>query len=131
MSDMDDEEYDSNASFEDQGSDDDDAFDDTPDPTAKEAQYTTLDPEQCRALASKAVKSVVELLCCDEQVAQMLLRQYKWDQDKLVEGAPRPLHFVLPSAECLHPCMLSAAASSSRVHTGPAPPADAVGTAGP
>ena len=76
---------DDNESFEEEGSGDD-AFDDTPEPTSKEVDFTSLSPEQCRAKAAEAVKVVVELLCCDQQVAQMLLRQYKWDQDKLVEG---------------------------------------------
>ena len=76
---------DSNASFDEEGSDGD-AFNDAPDPTAKEAQFKSLNPEECFALANEAIKGVQELLCCDTQVAQVLLRQYKWDQDKLVEG---------------------------------------------
>ena len=100
MSDMEeDEDYfdddDDSGSFEDDGSDDDDAFNQAPDPTAKEAEFKCLAPEECKELASKAVKGVMELLCCDTQVAQVLLRQYKWDQDKLVEGehatSPAPL----------------------------------------
>lgn len=117
MSDMEeDEDYfdddDDSGSFEDDGSDDDDAFNQAPDPTAKEAEFKCLAPEECKELASKAVKGVMELLCCDTQVAQVLLRQYKWDQDKLVEAYMTDQETVAAKAGIVPP----GAADGSIVH---------------
>lgn len=82
--------YDSDDNVFDDGEDEDEDEDDTafegPVPVAKEASFAVLDKARCQALAQAKLRSVMELLCCEAGVAQMLLRQYKWDQDKLVEA---------------------------------------------
>ena len=52
----------------------------------QESTFTVLTPDECNAQAEKAVASVVELLCCEPLVAQMLLRHFRWDKDKLTEA---------------------------------------------
>lgn len=73
-------------SFDEEGSDQDDAAFEGPPPVAKKKSYDVLDPVMCLASAQKQVETVVDLLCCEPAVAQILLRRYKWDQDKLIEG---------------------------------------------
>ena len=85
MSDDDEYEYDE----DDEDEDDDVGFADAPPVQRMETTYRPLDPEACRALATRRVDEVKELLCCDGTVAAMLLRFFRWDQEKLMEGAPR------------------------------------------
>jgi len=49
--------------------------------------YTVLDPTACAALAQKEMQAVIELLCCNEEVAGILMRQFRWNREKLTEGA--------------------------------------------
>ena len=72
--------------------DGDDEMFETPAVQAKESMFTVLEPEDCEKRAMKEVTSVVDLLCCDPAVAQILLRHFKWDRDKLTDGACRPQH---------------------------------------
>jgi len=86
MSDMDmsdaDDDYDYDQSDED---DEDVGFADAPPVQRVESTYKALTPEACRTLASQKVDEVKELLCCDSTVASMLLRFFRWDQEKLME----------------------------------------------
>ena len=65
-----------------------DAFE-APPVVAVEPTFRVLTAEQCLERANAKVAEVVELLCCDTQVAALLLRRYRWDTDKLTDGAPR------------------------------------------
>ena len=64
-------------SFDEEGSDQDDAAFEGPPPVAKKKSYDVLDPVMCLASAQKQVETVVDLLCCEPAVAQILLRRYK------------------------------------------------------
>ena len=91
MSDMDDDDDyfddDDDGMDDDDGDvDDDDAFEGPP-PLRAEESFQVLSSEQCLAQAQKEISDTVDLLCCDNNVAEMLLRQYKWDRHKLAEGA--------------------------------------------
>ena len=65
-----------------------DAFE-APPVQAVEQTFRVLTPEECLARANAKVQEVVELLCCDAQVAALLLRHFRWDSDKLTDGARR------------------------------------------
>jgi hypothetical protein len=52
--------------------------------------YEVLDSAACLALALKEVEELCELLCCSEDVAGILLRQFRWNREKLTEGASSP-----------------------------------------
>lgn len=86
MSDMDDEEYGSDGYSEDESDAESHAFE-TPPIQAAELAFRVLLPEECLSNAQKQVQEVQELLCCDAQVACLLLRHFKWDRDKLTDGA--------------------------------------------
>ena len=62
--------------------------------------FNTLDPSECERQAKDSISKVVELLCCEPSVAQLLLRSYHWDKEKLTDGALSGLW--LPAA-CLAP----------------------------
>mmetsp|Transcript_2911 Transcript_2911/g.9172 ORF Transcript_2911/g.9172 Transcript_2911/m.9172 type:complete len:439 (+) Transcript_2911:58-1374(+) len=47
--------------------------------------FTVLDASECLALAQKEVDEVRELLCCSEEVASILMRQFRWNREKLTE----------------------------------------------
>ncbi len=79
----------------DDGSDDDVGFADGPPVQRQESTFTPLDNEGLRVMAGNRVDEVMELLCCDRNVAAMLLRFFRWDQEKLMEGAP-PAPLLLP-----------------------------------
>ena len=56
------------------------------------ALYQVLDTQECFALASAEVAQVYDLLCCEADVAASLLRQFRWNREKLTAGARcRPL----------------------------------------
>jgi len=52
--------------------------------------FTVLDASECLALAQKEVDEVRELLCCSEEVASILMRQFRWNREKLTEGEDAP-----------------------------------------
>lgn len=52
--------------------------------------FTVLDASECLALAQKEVDEVRELLCCSEEVASILMRQFRWNREKLTEGEEAP-----------------------------------------
>ena len=64
-------------------------------------------PELGVLLAEAEVRSVSELLCCSCDVSALLLRHFRWDREKLTDGAPAPLPahrpFVRSSACCPSP----------------------------
>ena len=70
-----------------------------------EVAFNVLSPDECQALAQKEVRDVVDMLNCEESVAQLLLRHFKWDKDKLFDGMPRPRHalatLAVPAPMCL------------------------------
>ena len=68
--------------------DENDAVFEAPAVQHQESSFQVLTPAECEAAARQAVQSVVDLLCCEEDAAQILLRRYKWDQDRLTDGAP-------------------------------------------
>jgi ariadne-1 len=45
-----------------------------------------LDAAQCKDQAARRVLEVAEVLACDLDTAQVLLRHYKWDKEKLTDG---------------------------------------------
>jgi len=67
--------------------DDDDSADcfDEPAVEQHQAAYSVLDGPTCHAMATKQVVEVAEILACDMDVAQVLLRHFKWDQEKLTD----------------------------------------------
>ena len=72
-------------------SDDDDVgFADAPPVQRVEQSFTALDGDGCRAMANTCVDEVKEVLCCDAETAAMLLRVFRWDKEKLMEGERSP-----------------------------------------
>mmetsp|Transcript_41678 Transcript_41678/g.73283 ORF Transcript_41678/g.73283 Transcript_41678/m.73283 type:complete len:132 (+) Transcript_41678:174-569(+) len=69
----------------------DDCFDE-PAVTRHDAAFAVLDEEACLALASKVVEEVSVLLCCGAEVAHSLLRSFKWDRERLIEGGTLRSH---------------------------------------
>ena len=68
------------------GDDDDVGFADAPPVQRVEPSFTALDSDGCRAMANTRVAEVKEVLCCDAAIAAMLLRFFRWDKEKLMEG---------------------------------------------
>lgn len=68
-------------------SDDDVGFADAPPVLRAEQSFTALDGAGCRAMANTCVEEVKEILCCDAASAAMLLRFFRWDKEKLMEGS--------------------------------------------
>ena len=69
---------------------DEDGFD-APQVEQSEAAYEVLDAAQCLELAQAQVRELSELLCCESETAEWLLRDFRWDREKLTEGAaPSP-----------------------------------------
>ena len=62
----------------------------------QESTFTVLSPADCDAQAKQEVQAVCELLCCDADAAHILLRHFRWDRDKLTDGAPRCLRSLAP-----------------------------------
>ena len=77
------EDYEDDSEYE----SDSDAFE-APPVLAVEQPFRVLSPEECLAKAQEQVDKVVELLCCDAQVAQLLLRHFCWDRERLTDGVP-------------------------------------------
>jgi len=63
---------------------DEDGFD-APQVEQSEAAYEVLDAAQCLELAQAQVRELSELLCCESETAEWLLRDFKWDREKLTE----------------------------------------------
>ena len=99
MDDSEEEEYD------DGSEDGDDAVFEAPAVQAQESSHVSLTPEECDAAAKAQVQSVVELLCCEPGVAHVLLRHFKWDRDKLTDGAPHAtkMRAFISSLPCCRP----------------------------
>ena len=72
-----------------------DAFE-APPVVAQDSRYHVFSPEECLRQAEAKVKDVCELLCCQPDVAHLLLRHFRWDHDKLTDGD-------LCAACCLRP----------------------------
>ena len=68
-------------------SDDDVGFASAPPVQRVEHSFTALDGAGCRAMANTCVEEVKEVLCCDAASAAMLLRFFRWDKEKLMEGS--------------------------------------------
>ena len=72
-------------------SDDDDVgFADAPPVQRVEQSFTALDCDGCRVMANTRVEEVKEILCCNAAIAAMLLRFFRWDKEKLMEGEHAP-----------------------------------------
>ena len=69
--------------------DDEHCFDSEPVRQAS-CSYEALDASACQQLAQQAVHNVSELLCCQPDVSALLLRHFRWDREKLMDGATRP-----------------------------------------
>ena len=84
----------SNGDDTDDDDDDDDdndvGFADAPPVQRIEQPFTALDSDGCRAMANTRVDEVKEILCCDAPMAAMLLRFFRWDKEKLMEGKALP-----------------------------------------
>ena len=98
---------------------DDDEYNDTvfdlPTVQHQESVFHVLTPDDCDAAAKQQVQSVQELLCCDADVAHILLRQFRWDRDKLTDGARR-------LSSCLRTsCCAAPSAPAPAPAPGPAP----------
>ena len=52
--------------------------------------FEALDAAECRQLAQQAVRNMSELLCCQPDVSALLLRHFRWDREKLMDGATPP-----------------------------------------
>ena len=76
---------------EDDCDDSDDAFE-APPLAKPDSVYAVLTPTEAAEHASKQVVEVTSVLNCDREAAILLLRHFRWDRDKLMDGA-------LPSAE--------------------------------
>ena len=85
---MSDDDFDYDDEDEDDYDDDDVGFADAPPVQRIESSFKALDSEGCRAMAGSRIDEVKELLCCDGAIAAMLLRFFRWDQEKLMEGEP-------------------------------------------
>ena len=119
----DDFEYDDEPDDDQDDSDDDVGFADAPPIQRAETSFTPLDQEACRAMANSRVDEVAELLCIDRTVAGMLLRQFTWDQEKLMEGAPLCLHPALRHTHSTRPVPVWSHVPVVRhgVHAAPSP----------
>ena len=109
MSEMsfDDEDYGSDEEYASDGGGSD-AFE-APPVLVVEAVFHVLTPAECLARAEAQVQEMTELLCCDPMVAQLLLRHFRWNRDKLTDGAhrpPNPPGHVPPFGVCvrMHVC---------------------------
>ena len=72
-------------------SDEDDVgFADAPPVRRAEQSFTAPDSAGCRAMANARVGEVKEILCCNAAIAAMLLRFFRWDKEKLMEGEHAP-----------------------------------------
>jgi len=85
MSEMDCEDYQDDMSEEEEDYDDSDECFDEPAVVQQDSQYEVFDKAACDAMAKKQVVEVAEVLCCDLDVAQILLRHFKWDRERLTE----------------------------------------------
>ena len=72
------------------GDDDDVGFADAPPVQRVEQSFTALDGDGCRVMANTRVEEVKEILCCNAAIAAMLLRFFRWDKEKLMEGEHAP-----------------------------------------
>jgi len=75
--------------YDDDAEDDDDedgdgAFNE-PLVSKQESTFDVLEEDACRSMAQKKVVEAAELLACELDVAQQLLRHYKWDQEKMCD----------------------------------------------
>jgi len=88
MSEMDydewDDDDDDNYDDDDDDMGSDECFDE-PAVVQQDSLFEVLDESTCEAMAKKQVVEVAEILCCDIDVAQTLLRHFKWDREKLTE----------------------------------------------
>ena len=50
------------------------------------SEYKVLNAGDCSAAAQKQVREVAELLCCDEETCSLMLRYFRWNREKLMEG---------------------------------------------
>ena len=105
MSEMDDDasedfmEYEDSDDGFDSGADSDASagIDDGPAIERQISEYKVLNAGDCSAAAQKQVREVAELLCCDEETCSLMLRYFRWNREKLMEGV---LHDLAPP---LHP----------------------------
>ena len=63
------------------------------------SEYKVLNAGDCSAAAQKQVREVAELLCCDEETCSLMLRYFRWNREKLMEGV---LH-AQPASRTPHP----------------------------
>jgi len=94
MSEMDDDasedfmEYEDSDEGFDSGADSDASagIDDGPAIERQISEYKVLNAGDCSAAAQKQVREVAELLCCDEETCSLMLRYFRWNREKLMEG---------------------------------------------
>jgi len=83
----------------------------------EEVPYKTFTPEQCDAMAKAKIREVCEPLCCDPVNAQLLLRSYKWDSERLTDGErlhpPQTARAL--AADCPLPARLPCRRNSARL----------------
>ena len=65
---------------------------------AATSSFEGFDAAGCLELAQAEVRSVSELLCCSCDVSALLLRHFRWDREKLTDGAHTLPCFPLVSA---------------------------------
>eukprot|EP00965_Chrysotila_dentata_P119969 3968136-Pleurochrysis_carterae.AAC.3 len=49
--------------------------------------YLVLDEAECLSTAEAQVRQVSEMLCVEPDVAAILLRQFRWDRERMTTGA--------------------------------------------
>lgn len=90
------DEYDDDDESQEDFDDDEEGFESALVRRPAAAEWEVLDRERCLELAEQQVKAISELLCCQSEVSAILLRYFRWDREKLTNGAPcLPWH-------CLH-----------------------------
>ena len=105
MSEMDDDasedfmEYEDSDDGFDSGADSDASagIDDGPAIERQISEYKVLNAGDCSAAAQKQVREVAELLCCDEETCSLMLRYFRWNREKLMEGNTRRRPHAPPS----------------------------------
>ena len=74
---------------------------DAPPVEAHEQVFSVLDGATCLECAQTEVRDTSDLLCVPAATAEVLLRAFRWDREKLTEGAPHP-HQTLTQAPPAH-----------------------------
>ena len=52
--------------------------------------FSVLAPTDCLELAQTEISFIAEIFCCTQSAAQVLVRHFRWNRDKLTEGVHPP-----------------------------------------